>query len=337
MTTEQILLLMGAGAVAFLLAALLGKVVIPELHKLHFGQTIREEGPAWHQKKQGTPTMGGLIFILSTTVVSTLALLLAQALLPEKALSGSTLSLVKLFGALFLALCCGLIGFADDFIKVVKKRNLGLTAAQKLGAQLLVAFGYALSTYFAGAGLLFVPFCGYVDFGIWYIPFCVFVIIAMSNATNLTDGIDGLCAGVSFTAVLPFVAIAGALKVFGVGVLSVSFAGALAGFLLWNLHPARVFMGDTGSLFIGALLTGIAFALNQPFLLIPVGIVYICENLSVILQVCYFKITHGKRLFKMSPLHHHFELCGWSENTIVAVFTLVTVIGSAAALLVFFA
>lgn len=337
MTTEQILLLMGAGAVAFLLAALLGKVMIPELHKLHFGQTIREEGPAWHQKKQGTPTMGGLIFILSTTVVSTLALLLAQALLPEKALSGSTLSLVKLFGALFLALCCGLIGFADDFIKVVKKRNLGLTAAQKLGAQLLVAFGYALSTYFAGAGLLFVPFCGYVDFGIWYIPFCVFVIIAMSNATNLTDGIDGLCAGVSFTAVLPFVAIAGALKVFGVGVLSVSFAGALAGFLLWNLHPARVFMGDTGSLFIGALLTGIAFALNQPFLLIPVGIVYICENLSVILQVCYFKITHGKRLFKMSPLHHHFELCGWSENTIVAVFTLVTVIGSAAALLVFFA
>ncbi len=337
MTTEQILLLMGAGAVAFLLAALLGKVMIPELHKLHFGQTIREEGPAWHQKKQGTPTMGGLIFILSTTVVSTLALLLAQALLPEKALSGSTLSLVKLFGALFLALCCGLIGFADDFIKVVKKRNLGLTAAQKLGAQLLVAFGYALSTYFAGAGLLFVPFCGYVDFGIWYIPFCVFVIIAMSNATNLTDGIDGLCAGVSFTAVLPFVAIAGALKVFGVGVLSVSFAGALAGFLLWNLHPARVFMGDTGSLFIGALLTGIAFALNQPFLLIPVGIVYICENLSVILQVCYFKITHGKRLFKMSPLHHHFELCGWSENTIVAVFTLVTVIGSAAALLLFFA
>ena len=192
MTTEQILLLMGAGAVAFLLAALLGKVMIPELHKLHFGQTIREEGPAWHQKKQGTPTMGGLIFILSTTVVSTLALLLAQALLPEKALSGSTLSLVKLFGALFLALCCGLIGFADDFIKVVKKRNLGLTVTQKLGAQLLVAFGYALSTYFAGAGLLFVPFCGYVDFGIWYIPFCVFVIIAMSNATNLTDGIDGL-------------------------------------------------------------------------------------------------------------------------------------------------
>lgn len=329
-------LIMGAAAAA-LVTALLGLAIIPWLRKLHFGQTILEIGPKWHEKKQGTPTMGGLIFILSTTVVSTLALLLAQALLPEKALSGSTLSLVKLFGALFLALCCGLIGFADDFIKVVKKRNLGLTAAQKLGAQLLVAFGYALSTYFAGAGLLFVPFCGYVDFGIWYIPFCVFVIIAMSNATNLTDGIDGLCAGVSFTAVLPFIAIAGALKVFGVGVLSVSFAGALAGFLLWNLHPARVFMGDTGSLFIGALLTGIAFALNQPFLLIPVGIVYICENLSVILQVCYFKITHGKRLFKMSPLHHHFELCGWSENTIVAVFTLVTVIGSAAALLLFFA
>ena len=185
--------------------------------------------------------------------------------------------------------------------------------------------------------MLYVPFCGYVDFGIWYIPFCVFVILAMSNATNLTDGVDGLCTAVSFTAVLPFIAIAGALKMFGIGVLSVSFAGALAGFLLWNLHPARVFMGDTGSLFIGALLTGIAFALNQPFLLIPIGIVYICENLSVILQVGYFKLTHGKRLFKMSPLHHHFELCGWSENTIVAVFTLVTLLGSAAALLLFFA
>lgn len=337
MTTEQILLLMGAGVTAFFLAALLGKVMIPELHKLHFGQTIREEGPAWHQKKQGTPTMGGLIFIFSATIVTTLALLLSQAFLSEKVLSGSTNALVKLFGALFLALGCGLIGFTDDYIKVVKKRNLGLTAMQKLGAQILVACGYALSTYLAGAGMLYVPFCGYVDFGIWYIPFCVFVILAMSNATNLTDGVDGLCTAVSFTAVLPFIAIAGALKMFGIGVLSVSFAGALAGFLLWNLHPARVFMGDTGSLFIGALLTGIAFALNQPFLLIPIGIVYICENLSVILQVGYFKLTHGKRLFKMSPLHHHFELCGWSENTIVAVFTLVTLLGSAAALLLFFA
>ena len=199
MTTEQILLLMGAGVTAFFLAALLGKVMIPELHKLHFGQTIREEGPAWHQKKQGTPTMGGLIFIFSATVVTTLALLLSQAFLSEKVLSGSTNALVKLFGALFLALGCGLIGFTDDYIKVVKKRNLGLTAMQKLGAQILVACGYALSTYFAGAGMLYVPFCGYVDFGIWYIPFCVFVILAMSNATNLTDGLDGLASSVCAT------------------------------------------------------------------------------------------------------------------------------------------
>lgn len=336
MSTTQVIILAATGFLSFLIAALLGKWMIPELARLRFGQTIREEGPTWHKEKQGTPTMGGLIFILATTVTAVIAILVCQFALKDNPIISPSLSTVKLLGALLLPLCCGLIGFADDYIKVVKKRNLGLTAWQKLLAQLLVSLAFALFLYFSGARLLYVPFFGIVDFGIWYIPFCVFVIIAMSNATNLTDGVDGLCGSVSFIAILPFIVIAGHFMNLGMGILTVAFAGALAGFLLWNLHPAKVFMGDTGSLYIGALLTGVAFALNVPFLLIPVGIIYILENLSVILQVAWFKITKGKRLFKMAPLHHHFEMCKWSENVIVAVFSAVTVIGGAIALLLFF-
>ncbi len=336
MTATQLWLLCGSGVLSFVIAALLGKWVIPALRRLHFGQTIREEGPAWHQSKSGTPTMGGVLFIAATLVTALLAILVTQLFLEDKILSGTPLSLVKLFGTLLLALGCGLIGFLDDYIKVVKKRNLGLTARQKLIAQLLVATAFAVAMYLAGGQVIKVPFFGTVDFGFWYIPFCIFVIIAMSNATNLTDGVDGLCGSVSFVAALPLVIIAGSLAAFGVSVLTVVFAGALAGFLMWNLHPAQVFMGDTGSLFIGALLTGLAFSLDHPFLLVPIGIIYILENLSVILQVSYFKITHGRRLFKMSPLHHHFELCGWSENKIVTVFSAVTLIGGVLALLLFF-
>lgn len=336
MTTMQLWVLCAAGILSFLISTLLGKWVIPALQRLHFGQTIREEGPAWHQSKSGTPTMGGVLFIAATVATALLTILISQLFLDYQILSATTLSLVKLFGTLLLALGCGLIGFLDDYIKVVKKRNLGLTARQKLIAQLLVATAFAVAMYLAGGHVIKVPFFGPVDFGFWYIPFCIFVIIAMSNATNLTDGVDGLCGSVSFIAVLPLVVIAGNTAAFGISAVAVAFAGALAGFLMWNLHPARVFMGDTGSLFIGALLTGLAFSLEQPFLLVPIGIIYILENLSVILQVTYFKLTHGRRLFKMSPLHHHFELCNWSENKIVLVFSAVTVIGGVLALLLFF-
>lgn len=336
MTTMQLWVLCAAGILSFLISTLLGKWVIPALQRLHFGQTIREEGPAWHQSKSGTPTMGGVLFIAATVATALLTILISQLFLDYQILSSTALSLVKLFGTLLLALGCGLIGFLDDYIKVVKKRNLGLTARQKLIAQLLVATAFAVAMYLAGGHIIKVPFFGPVDFGFWYIPFCIFVIIAMSNATNLTDGVDGLCGSVSFIAVLPLVVIAGNMAAFGISAVAVAFAGALAGFLMWNLHPARVFMGDTGSLFIGALLTGLAFSLEQPFLLVPIGIIYILENLSVILQVTYFKLTHGRRLFKMSPLHHHFELCNWSENKIVLVFSAVTVIGGVLALLLFF-
>ena len=328
----------GAALAGFLIAALLGKVLIPVLHRLKFGQTIREEGPAWHRAKQGTPTMGGMLFIIGSLAAALLAIIAGQFLLPVKVFSGTSLTLTKLFGGMLLALCCGAIGCVDDYIKVVKKRNLGLTASQKLFAQLLVAAGYAISLYMAGGSRFYIPFFGLVDWGIWFVPFCMFVVVAMTNATNLTDGIDGLCGTVSFVATLFFLVLAGMLEYVGQGLLAAAFAGSLAGFLVWNLHPAKVFMGDTGSLFIGGLLCALAFGINQPFLLVPVGVVYIAENLSVLLQVGYFKLTHGKRLFKMAPLHHHFEMCGWSEAKIVTVFSLVTLLGCiGAALLVIYA
>ncbi len=311
----------------FLISAIAGRWVIPALRRLHFGQTIREEGPSWHKKKQGTPTMGGLLFIAATVLAFLLAVGVSQLFLREKVLESTPLVLTRLFGGLLMALCCGAIGFADDYIKVVKKQNLGLTARQKMFAQLLVALGYALSLWMAGGTEVYVPFVGTVDFGLWFIPFCMFIVVAATNAVNLTDGIDGLCGTVSFVATLFFLIAAGITGYFGQGLLSAALAGGVAGFLVWNLYPAKVFMGDTGSLFLGGMLTALAFGINQPFLLIPVGIVYIVETLSVILQVTYFKLTHGKRLLKMSPLHHHFEMCGWSENKIVLVFSLVTLFG----------
>lgn len=326
----------GCGMLSFAVALLLGKLLIPWLHKLKFGQTILEDGPTWHQKKQGTPTMGGIFFIAGF-VLAVVAAAVAVAVLPTPVdtipLLATTHEKVRFWAGVGLALGCGLIGFLDDYIKVVKKRNKGLTALQKLFFQLIVSTGYALLLYQYGGGVFNVPFIGRVDWGIWYIPFTVFVIVAMSNATNLTDGVDGLCGSTGFVAAVALLLLSGLTGHLSQGVQAVALAGGLAGFLMWNLHPAQVFMGDTGSLFIGGALTALAFGIRQPFLLVPVGILYIAENLSVILQVSYFKITHGKRLFKMSPLHHHFEMCGWSENRIVAVFSLVTFLGCAVAML----
>lgn len=333
MNTTNTLIMCVTGILSFGLAAGLGKLVIPWLHKLHFGQTIRGEGPSWHQKKQGTPTMGGILFISSFTV-SLLVAALAIWLTKAPHLFGTPYETVRFWGGIGLALGCGLIGFVDDYIKVIKKRNLGLTASQKMLLQLLLAAAYAVLMYSFGKGRIHIPFYGVADWGLWYIPFCIFVVVAMINATNLTDGVDGLCASTAFVAALALLLISGLSGILSQGLLAVALAGGLAGFLMWNLHPAQVFMGDTGSLFIGGALTAMAFGMEQPFLLVPIGILYIAENLSVILQVVYFKATHGKRLFKMSPLHHHFELCGWSENKIVFVFTMITLIGCVAAILI---
>ena len=314
------------GVLSLTLSAVMGRFLIPWLHRLKFGQTIREEGPSWHEKKQGTPTMGGILFIGGFLAAAIIAVILVAVLQPVNAF-GSPFATVRFWAGIGLALGCGLIGFADDYIKVVKKRNLGLTALQKILLQLLVSTAYAVVMYIYGKGGFYIPFLGYVEWGIWYIPFTIFVIIAMSNATNLTDGVDGLCGFTGFVAALALLLISGFANQLPQSILAVSLAGGLAGFLLWNFHPAQVFMGDTGSLFIGGALTALAFGIGQPFLLVPIGILYIAENLSVILQVTYFKLTHGKRLFKMSPLHHHFEMCGWSENRIVLTFGGVTLLG----------
>ena len=346
MNINNTIILAVTGVLSFLIALVLGKWLIPWLHKLKFGQTILEDGPTWHQKKQGTPTMGGILFIAGF-VISIIAAVIAvytvktpimvnvgavqDVTLP--ALLSTPYELVRFWGGIGLALGCGLIGFLDDYIKVVKKRNLGLTAIQKIVLQLTLSTAYAVLLYVFGKGTFTIPFFDEVCWGIWYIPFTVFVIVAMTNATNLTDGVDGLCGLTGFVAALALLLLSGLSGHMSLGIPAVALAGGLAGFLMWNLHPAKVFMGDTGSLFIGGALTALAFGIEQPFLLVPIGILYIAENLSVILQVGYFKLTHGKRLFKMSPLHHHFEMCGWSENRIVTVFALVTFVGCVGAVL----
>ena len=313
---------------AFVVAERLGKVLIPVLHRLKFGQTIREEGPAWHKSKQGTPTMGGIIFIAAMLITALISMLVCQLCVPGAKIvtaNHTTGDIARLFAGLILSVGFGVIGFLDDFIKVVRKHNLGLTSRQKMAGQLVVSFAYALTMYLTGATRMYVPFVGFWEAGLWFIPIAMFIIVAMTNATNLTDGIDGLCGTVSLVAILFLLALCGGAV--GYGIMSAAMAGALAGFLVWNFYPARVFMGDTGSLFIGGVLCAVAFGLEQPFLLVLLGIVYVAETLSVVLQVSYFKLTHGKRLFKMSPLHHHFEMSGWSENKIVTVFSAVTAAG----------
>lgn len=333
--TIRMTVLAGAALLAFLIAAFSGRFFVPMLHKLKFGQTILDIGPTWHQKKQGTPTMGGVMFILGFVAALIAAVVVCELWLPFKPLSGvSPVERVRLIAGVVMALCYGAIGFADDYIKVVKKRNLGLTSSQKMLLQLLVGAGYAVVMYLFGeAAVIQVPLLGAVDIGWWFIPVCLFFCVGFSNATNLTDGVDGLCGSVTVVASVCLMVAATMSAHFGQSLVAVCFAGGMAGFLVWNLHPARVFMGDTGSLLIGGLLVGVAFGIGHPLLLIPVGIMYIVETLSVMLQVTYFKLTHGKRLFKMSPIHHHFEMCGWSENKIVTVFAAVTAVCGGAALL----
>ena len=325
----------------FAITAVLGKFLIPFLHKLNFGQTILEIGPSWHKEKQGTPTMGGIMFIVGIAIATTVSVLLynifgVQAVTVYQ--SDPTRCAVFVFTGLALALGHSAIGFIDDYIKVVKKRNLGLTALQKLVLQFAVTIAYLAGLGFLGyGGTTVIPFVGTVDLGWFYYPIAAIVIVGVVNAVNLTDGIDGLDGSLTFFASLFFMLIANLVGFMGVSFMSAAVAGGCLGFLVWNFHPAKVFMGDTGSLFLGGIVCALAFAVDMPVLLLPLGIVYLCEMFSVMLQVSYFKLTHGKRLFKMSPIHHHFEMCGWSEVKIVSVFSFVTVIfGVAAFLLVYF-
>lgn len=316
--------------IAFAITAALGKWMIPFLHKLKFGQTIREVGPSWHKNKQGTPTMGGLMFMVGIVVAVMACLPVFYTLGMEETL----LMKAKVFAGLGMAVAFGAIGFMDDYISILKKRNLGLTERQKLVLQFAVAAAYLVTIRLAGGGTsTIVPFIGEVELGWFYYLLAAVAIVGIVNAVNFTDGIDGLNTTVSFFAFLSLALCAGILSMTGLSALGMASAAACIGFLIWNWHPAKVFMGDTGSLFMGGMVCALAFGMDFPILLLPVGFVYLCEILSVVLQVTYFKVTHGKRLFKMSPIHHHFEMCGWSEVKICVVFGLVALLGGAVAML----
>lgn len=317
---------------AFLITSVIGMWLIPFLRRLHFGQTILDIGPAWHKSKQGTPTMGGIMFIAGITI-AILAGWLTLELSEQGVADASAAGSFYLWGGLLMALAFGLIGFLDDYISVVKKQNLGLKAGQKSLAQLLVAVVYlAVQQIFAPTTSFWLPFIGDLDIGIFYYPLMLFIIVGTVNAVNLTDGIDGLDASVTMVAAMGFMVIASIAGFSQMNLLAAALAGGCLGFLVWNFHPAKVFMGDTGSLFLGGMVVALAFGLRRPLLLVFIGIVYVVETLSDIIQIGSVKLT-GKRVFKMAPIHHHFEMSGWSEVKIVAVFSAVTAVGCLIAVL----
>ena len=324
--------ILAAGAVGgFAVTAITCWLLIPALHRLHFGQTIREEGPTWHNKKNGTPTMGGLCFILGILATLGIVWVMYSPKLPE------VLGMPQLQAGmlvLFLAFGSGLIGFLDDFIKVVRHRNLGLTEAQKMILQIALTFGFMFGLHSLGLLTTQVqfPIFGLVDMGLLYYPIAFFGIIFLVNAVNLTDGLDGLCTGVTFVSMIGYLLAGSLLGFVHVSLIAAATAGACAGFLVWNFYPAKVFMGDTGSLFLGGLVAALGYCIKCPILLLLFGIVYVCETMSDIIQIGYFKITHGKRIFKMAPIHHHFEMCGWKEKKICVVFSLVNAAGCILAL-----
>lgn len=305
--------------VAFAASALIGRFLIPWLRALKAGQSIKEIGPVWHMAKQGTPTMGGIMFIAG--------IFIAILVTGWKDFSQGR------FGALFVflfALVFGVIGFLDDFMKVKYHKNEGLTASQKFLLQLAAAIVFTVLLRYTGylTPDLYIPFFN-VSFQLpWavYMVFAAFVIVATVNAVNLTDGVDGLATGVTLPVALFYLVVSLMWKITDLSIFAAALVGGLCAFLIYNFHPAKVFMGDTGSLFLGGTVCGLAFALDIPLIIVLVGIIYLLETLSDIIQVTYFKLTHGKRIFRMAPLHHHFEMGGWSEEKLFTVFTLVTLV-----------
>lgn len=315
-----------AVVVAFVISAVIGKFLVPALRRWKAGQSIKEDGPTWHMSKQGTPTMGGLMFILATIIV----VLVVNG---PAILSGDWTSVI----VLVFALVFGAIGFLDDYAKIKKKENTGLTAGQKFLLQLAAAILFIVLLRKCGilSPNLYVPFFGVELHLPWvvYLIFAVLVITGTVNAVNITDGLDGLSSSVTLPVCAFFAAAFGWAWVkwqqsgtAGMAVFAAALFGGLVGFLVYNHYPAKVFMGDTGSLFLGGAVCGMAFALDLPLILILVGIIYIIETLSDIIQVTYFKATHGKRIFRMAPLHHHLEMGGWNEKKVVFVFASISLV-----------
>ena len=316
MKTEMLIEFFAALVITFVLTVLLARVIIPILKSKKMGQKILDIGPRWHKSKEGTPTMGGICFIIPILLVSALALIIKND------------EWKPVLFVIGMGLANGLIGLVDDYAKLVKKQNEGLLAWQKSGLQVVVAGIYLfLMTRLCGLEtLLPIPFFGVsFDLGVVYYVLAIFFIVGMVNSVNLTDGVDGLASSVSLVVAAFFAVVAFYFSMRSLSLVAGVLIGGLVGFLVYNFHPARVFMGDTGSLFLGGLLTGCAFMLGNPLIFFIGGLVFVGEAVSVILQVSVFKLSgRKKRLFKMAPIHHHFEQCGWSENKVVAVFSAVT-------------
>lgn len=301
--------------IAFAVSAILCPIVIPFLHKLKFGQQVREDGPQAHLKKQGTPTMGGLVFLTAVVITSLLYIR----------------DYPRIISVLFMTVGFGVIGFLDDYIKIVMKRSEGLNPVQKLIGQFIITgiFVYYLVCSGEVGTSMLVPFTGgfehglYLNLGFLFIPFVFFVVLGTDNGVNFTDGLDGLCTSVTIL-VATFLTIISIGENSGISPITGAVVGSLLGFLLFNVYPAKVFMGDTGSLALGGFVSASAFMMQIPLFIPIIGLIYLVEVLSVIMQVSYFKATHGKRIFRMAPIHHHFELGGWSETRVVAVFSIVT-------------
>ena len=332
---NTILAIFISAAIAFGATALLGFVLIPALHKLKFGQNILTDiGPRWHAKKQGTPTMGGLMFIIGSLLAVGVTLLicyLTRFPVFSEVTFEANQQRTKLYAGLLLALCLGLVGFADDYIKVAKKRNLGLTEMQKTVPQAAVIVAYLTSLLLSGNKSMLIPLFGRVSLDsvpgmIFFYLFGAAVIYGTVNAVNFTDGVDGLCGSVTVPVGVAFTVMAVLMKNTSVSILGAALAGCCAGYLIWNHYPAKVMMGDTGSMFLGGLVAALAFSLDCPLILLPVGIVYVAEALSDILQIAAIKLA-GRKIFKMAPLHHHLEMSGWSEKRIVRVLTFVSFVG----------
>ncbi len=323
--------------ISFAVTSLLGFVVIPYLRKLKFGQTILEEGPNWHKSKQGTPTMGGVMMVAGVLVSMVAGFTFSYFTEGDYAAEmEQPFNLTILLAGIVMALCMCAIGFFDDYIKVVKKRNLGLTAKQKTFMQLLVSAAYLVTLALCGMHTTYIPFVGEIDIvhgvGLLFWPIALMFIYGFTNAVNLTDGLDGLASSVTLVVACAFLLASGHKGIGSINALSAALAGACAGFVVWNSKPAKVFMGDTGSMFLGGMVVALSFGIGRPILLIVMGCVYLIEALSVVLQVFWFKRT-GKRIFKMSPLHHHFEMSGYSEQKVVMLFSCIALIGCVIALM----
>lgn len=320
---------------SFAVAGVSGIWLVPFLHKIKFGQPIKvKDGPQWHAKKQGTPTMGGFMFIISSILTSIAGYWIYRSSSGLDVTAKETHNaFYRLLSCIIFSACFGLIGFIDDYTKVARKNNDGLTAMQKIILQFIFSSGFLFTLYKFGDGstALDLGFWVSPNLGIFYYILMIPVIIYLTNAVNLTDGVDGLCGSVTFVAMLVFTVCCAKLDEREISCFTMALAGGCLGFLLWNFNPAKCFMGDTGSMFLGASVTGVSLMLHKHLLMVLVAMVYILEALSVVIQVSYFKYTkkktgEGKRIFKMTPIHHHFEMSGFSEYKIVITFSLAGII-----------